>query len=284
MTIKQFLRPYWDLALLDNPLEDIVEGRLFKIRTIHHHYHDRWFADPFILTVSDTELSLLVEAFLYREQKGSIAKIVVDREKLFITRCHIILEGKHLSFPYVFRKDGVIRILPESSRDGILKAYVYDDNTETCRLENVICREPLVDALLTDRWGKDILVATKLPFQNGNTLEVWEQDRASGAFYWKYSIPFSDCIARNAGDFFTCQGVTYRPAQECNKWYGHAISLQKVVMNNDKLTFVECRRLYSGVGMHTFNTYQGVTVVDLKQFRIGWLSALAYKIHGKTDL
>lgn len=284
MNVKQFLRPYWELVILDNPIEDIIGGCELKIRRIHHHIDDRWFADPFILKVTDHELTLLVEAFSIKEQKGNIAKIVVDRKRLEITRCHTVLEGKHFSFPFIHRKGNEIWVMPESSQEGCLMAYVYDDQTETCRFEKVLCKEPLTDAIYTNAWGKGLLLSTQVPNQNGHVLGVWMADDTTGAFSKEYEVSFSENIARNAGGLFICQGETYRAAQECNHWYGHAISLQKIKMDNGRLLFDECRRLYHGYGIHTFNTYQGVTVADIKQFRIGWLSSLAYYLHGKTDL
>ena len=83
---------------------------------------------------------------------------------------------------------------------------------------------------------------------------------------------FDECIARNAGDFFEADGKIYRPAQECNRWYGNALSIQQY--ENKK--FTEIRRI---PGIHTINSYQGVTIVDKKVFPFKWI----YKLLGKTD-
>ena len=93
-----------------------------------------------------------------------------------------------------------------------------------------------------------------------------------------------ESVARNAGAMFKVGEDWYRPAQECNKWYGHAISLQRVMMDNDKLYFEEVRRLTDQAGMHTFNVHDGVIVVDRKRFRIPWLSRLVYAFWKKKDL
>ena len=83
---------------------------------------------------------------------------------------------------------------------------------------------------------------------------------------------FGECIARNAGDFFECGGKVYRPAQECNRWYGNALSIQQY----ENGEFKEVRRIPR---LHTLNSYQGVTVVDRKIFPFKWV----YRLLGRTD-
>ena len=56
----------------------------------------------------------------------------------------------------------------------------------------------------------------------------------------------------------------YRPAQECNRWYGNALSIQ--LYENGE--FKEVRRISS---WHTLNSYQGVTVADRKIFPFKWV-------------
>ena len=79
----------------------------------------------------------------------------------------------------------------------------------------------------------------------------------------------------------------YRPAQECNIQYGHAVSLQKVTCGGKSvldmqeldcgtLKFKEVRRMFSNhpklnVGMHTFNMYKGVIVTDALGFDNMWI-------------
>ena len=83
---------------------------------------------------------------------------------------------------------------------------------------------------------------------------------------------FGECIARNAGDFFECGGKVYRPAQECNRWYGNALSIQQY----ENGEFKEVRRIPR---LHTLNSYQGVTVVDRKIFPFKWV----YQLLRRTD-
>ena len=93
---------------------------------------------------------------------------------------------------------------------------------------------------------------------------------------WNYELKDTIIVqgrtARMGGDFFKCDDVLYRPAQDNNDCYGGALILQKVVVENGKWKFLDVRRLTSPhpqytTGLHTFNSYKGTTVVDIHGYR-----------------
>jgi hypothetical protein len=90
-----------------------------------------------------------------------------------------------------------------------------------------------------------------------------------------------------AGNFFTCNGRIYRPAQVCIKSYGDAVSIQEVSNENGKWNFKEVRRIYSpskdfDLGFHTFNVYKDQIVVDGLGFRKAKLSRFVRSIKRKV--
>ena len=255
-------------------------------------FHDRWFADPFVLSVDGDEVTLLVEDYRYAEGQGRISRIIVDRKRGAIVSCKTILKGGHYSFPAILRENGKVYLYPEQSRQGKLELYEYCPETETCEYVQTLSEEPLTDAIIY----KGVIYSTRLPEPNGKTLKMFKWPSAvqssiaasqrSSAFgdskqlhcvqdanalnleletlNQPKAFVFDECIARNAGDFFEVDGVTYRPAQECNRWYGNGLSIQKYKDG----AFTEVRRI---LGMHTLNSYQGVTVVDRKVFPFKWV-------------
>lgn len=92
---------------------------------------------------------------------------------------------------------------------------------------------------------------------------------------------FDDNIARNAGDWFSLNNIIYRPAQDCNITYGGAVIIQKVEKTSEgRLKFTNGRRIESdnaeyNQGCHTFNHYNGVSVIDAK----GWRSPFAHSVY-----
>ena len=145
-----------------------------------------------------------------------------------------------------------------------------------------LLQEAVADAVMAHVAGKEYLFCTKQPNPNGNVLTIYVKDE-TGNFSANGDFTFEDNIARMAGDFFEYGGELYRPAQECNVQYGHAVSLQKVTHDNGRFAFEEVRRLYSvhptlNVGMHTFNMYKGVIVTDALGFHNMWIRKILKSI------
>lgn len=312
MMVRRVIQPRWQVGIVDNSLAGIVKGEELRVQWPSNPFHDRWFADPFVLSVDGDEVTLLVEDYRYAEGQGRISRIIVDRKRGAIVSCKTILRGGHYSFPAILRCEGKVYVYPEQSRQGKLELYEYCPETETCEYVQTLSEEPLTDAIIY----KGVIYSTRLPEPNGKTLKMFKwpsavqssiaasqrssalrkfkspsdvQDAASqrsSAFgdskqlhcvqdanalnleletlNQPKAFVFDECIARNAGDFFEVEGVTYRPAQECNRWYGNGLSIQKF----EDGAFTEVRRI---PGMHTLNSFQGMTVVDRKVFPFQWV-------------
>lgn len=292
--LKQLIRPRWQIGIVENSLEGIVNGEELRVQWPANPFHDRWFADPFVLSVNGNEVALLVEDYRYKDGKGRISRIIVDMERNSIVSCKTILDGGHYSFPAIMRYEGKIFFYPEQSRQGKLELFEYHPETETCEYVETLSDEPLTDAIIY----KGVIYSTGLPEPNGKTLKMFKWPSAVQEFKHETrnsaldsaafgvvtekeletrnqkleTFSFGECIARNAGDFFECGGKVYRPAQECNRWYGNALSIQ--LYENGE--FKEVRRIPR---MHTLNSYQGVTVVDRKIFPFKWV----YRLLRKSD-
>lgn len=330
--LRRVIQPRWRIGIVENSLEGIVNGEELRVQWPSNPFHDRWFADPFVLSVDGDEVTLLVEDYRYAEGQGRISRIIVDRKRGAIVSCKTILRGGHYSFPAILRENGKVYLYPEQSRQGKLELYEYCPKTEACEYVQTLSEEPLTDAIIY----KGVIYSTRLPEPNGKALIMFKwpsavqssiaasqrssvfgdskqlhcvQDAASqgssvlrtfkspsdvqiatsqrsSAFGGSMQLHcvqdanvlnleletlnqpktyvFGECIARNAGEFFEVDGVTYRPAQECNRWYGNALSIQ--LYENGE--FKEVRRIPR---LHTLNSYQGVTVVDRKVFPFQWV-------------
>ena len=154
--------------------------------------------------------------------------------------------------------------------------------------------ESVADATPLRVGNKAYLFCTKRPNVNGNTLYLYQWDSQEEKFIPLGSKIFQENIARMAGNFFEYEGALYRPAQECNTQYGHAVSLQKVTyraksvldmqeLDCGALEFKEVRRIFSNhpklnVGMHTFNMYKEVIVTDALGFDNMWIRDILSKL------
>lgn len=268
----------WELGFIESPIRDIIIGKEFQIKYVSFPFEGRWYADPFILEYNDEEIVLLVEDFSDSDQKGKISKLVIDRKTMVLKDVKIILElDTHLSFPIIIRKEGKIYIYPENSAAHTLDLYEYDKETEECIKIRHLTSEPLADAVISDDFGDKLLFATK---DNGNTLNIYQYSPKEEDFVYYSNVVFDEKIARNAGDFFECEGKLYRAAQECNFTYGHALSIQRISKEGGVIKMKEVRRIMPprhAIGIHTFNVYKDLTVVDVKVFRHPWIAFPLFK-------
>ena len=333
----RWVAPHWRIGFLQNTLEEVIAGAEPEIKWMRAKHPDGWFADPFVLKVTDSSISLLAEEFRYKTGKGRIVRLDIDRETLTLEKVTPLIDGCHLSFPFIistlptegseaagsrFKVQGSkpsglsmlptdfhssrqaiifnpqfsiafgddchdsvnqaslltlaapiilnsheVMVFPETGKEGRWSCYRLNVDTNECVLERVMCDKPLVDAVIYE----DHVFATSFPDPNGKSLGVYEL--SEDGCQLERTVTFEENVAHNAGAFFKIGEKVYRPAQECNEWYGHALSIQEYQQG----TFHEVRRI---PGLHTLNMFQGVTVVDQKLFPRQWI----YRLIGKSDL
>ena len=114
MSLAEYIRRCkWDLAIAsaeEGHRYDLPDWKLHVIKAPK----DRWFADPFILDVTDEHIYVLVEELEHTTDKGRIAKLTIDRSTYDVLEVKIILElPEHLSFPAIYRDGNDIYISGE---------------------------------------------------------------------------------------------------------------------------------------------------------------------------
>ena len=143
---RSIMQGVWNIGFVENTLDGVIAGEPLKIKWLNHECKDRWFADPFILDVTDDKIYVLVEEYYYPHKRGRLAMLTIDRASNSLLKVDTILElDSHLSFPAIIRRDGKILVYPENFKGGGLKLYELD--LEKPALVNA---KPISDALLTD--------------------------------------------------------------------------------------------------------------------------------------
>ena len=263
-TIKETITKYsWDLAVFDYN-KYCIGATSFEYSIIKNPYHDqKWFADPFVLNVNDKEIQLLVEEFDKSIQRGRIARLVIDRNTNIIIDCKIVLDlATHLSFPAIYRVGSDIYVHPENSASGASYMYQYDVNSDC--LINPVCvlDEPVTDAIIRKDGDRYVMSATCLPIPNGNTLRLYESDKLLGPYTFAKEEAFENNTARMAGLFITKDNRQIRPAQDCNESYGKAV----VFYDGHKILSKLSPKGIKYCGIHTYNTFKNVGIIDLKKW------------------
>jgi len=274
MSIKQDLyneirRHKWELAII-KPEEFDEDLGISKAHFVKNPYKNKWFADPFILDVTDENLEVLVEEFDRFLKRGRIAKLSISKTSYRIVSMKIILDLEtHLSFPAIMRNGGEVFIYPENSASGCLQIYRYNqvsDELTNCR---ILVNKPVTDAIIYNNDDCQCILATELPNPNGNVLKVFSPEDGSENLNCFQEIRFESNIARNGGDFFYYYGKKVRPAQICDGGYGMGLSLQELEIKDRHFSFHETYRLLPPkgyTGLHTYNQFKGFGIIDCRRY------------------
>ena len=270
--LQNQLRVRWNIGFVEFQQDTILIQDKLEISWMKHNYVDRWFADPFILNVTSTEIVLLAEEFYYPINKGRIARLTVDRKSFELIKIVTVLEiESHFSFPAIFKSNDEVFIYPEHSETGKLILFKYNEKEATAVQVSILCDDPLTDAIITTSFDRPFIFSTKLPTHDGNELCIYTSDKWNGTYKLDHKVKFKDNIARNAGNIFKIGNKCIRPAQNCCGAYGKGLVMQEVIFEDNKFSFKELKRYYStanewNLGMHTFNVCGNLAVVDAKQY------------------
>lgn len=266
---KHLVSSRWDLAFLQESLEEIVAGKSVHFISVKNPFRDKyWFADPFVLDVTDDSIFLLVEAMPYDKNKGIIAKLTIEKKTMTITNvCPILDEPWHLSFPNIMRKDNRIFVYPESASSG--KLYLYEllrdsQGKEYLNKVNTLCDDIIWDTDINDLFGQKLLFTAH---QNNHYLDIYYWNDSIKRYEYSTSLHSERQNMRLAGALFSLNNKTYIPTQISGYTYGQAVEIQEI-SKNDTWAIKPLRQIKPPFGlfidgMHTLNSYKGVTVVDI---------------------
>lgn len=281
----------WTIGIADyNEKSILTPGSKLNIHWVKHSINESWFADPFILSVTEDFVYLLVEQFFYSNNKGIISRLKIDRKEWKLLSIEPVIElSTHLSFPAYFRKKDKVYIYPESTHSGKLTLYEYDESTGIAKPVRDLSLLPLADAVIWQMGSKKVILATKAPNDNGRVLEIhpyFESDSPDQEEPIE-RVTFPERIARNAGMPFEIDGRLFRPAQNCDRRYGECVIIQEVLQSEGCLQFKEINRFYSPlpshkVAFHTFNVFENKYIaVDAEGMRYGRVAQFLYKLREK---
>lgn len=277
----------YTIGFIDFSEELLKNSFIPTVQWIKDDYKDGWFADPFILRFSDSEIILLVEEYVYKLRRGIISQLTINRNDYSIKDVKTIINtGKHLSFPSYYRENGKVYIYPEQGARGETWLYEYDE--VKCEAKEVRLLNPnnTVDTTICELPdGRKVLLCTTAPDLNGKTLDVYPYYSGECPSILKpiKQIVLPTKTARNAGMVFKVGSKLYRPAQDCTNDYGECTEIQEMTVIGDEIKFSTRNRIYSPNkeykdAFHTFNVFENkLVVVDGRRKRFPFLA----KILGK---
>lgn len=288
--IEKLFYHTWNIGFIESPVLDILktDSLFVEVHWVKHNYKDRFFADPFILSVNDRVISVMVEDFPYYDKRGVISLLTIDRKNYELLDKKVILkQSYHMSYPFILHKDdGSIMVAPEASQSGIV--YHYSLNPDTMMLENqrVLVPEPLLDSTIVEYGGRWWLFCTKRGDASNKDLYIYYADAPEGPWrpHTRNPVVQNDSMARPAGCFVKDSDTLYRVIQKCDISYGEAVNVSRVIKlntNEFEEVFVKELRAQKDVYsrcFHTINGLGGLTVVDGVKREFAPLRRVIYEI------
>lgn len=265
MSIKEkFAHFSWDFAYGTYTLGILKNGlKGTKLHIVKNPFSNKWFADPFILEENTESIQFFVEEFDYSVGHGRIARLLVNKKDNRIKECSIILDlPTHLSFPAIYRVDGVVYVHPENSASGASYIYRYDKENDILVEPKMMVDEPITDAIIKQDEVGFKMFATRVPESNGCILHEYRSEDLFGPYTHVGEETFDLNTARMAGKFVDSELGQIRPAQDCFRDYGKAVLMYKGQEEMCRLTPLS----YKYAGIHTFNTLGNTFVIDLKKY------------------
>lgn len=269
-----FLRAeQWHIGVIDGPIGSLlVDGPRPPVRWLPPLPSGWYIADPFGIAGTNT---ILAEAFHYREAKGYITALETSAFTLPVPLPSAFMDDVHLSYPYTIEDDGRLYCLPERSAANELILY------RIIRYPDVWMREatildgfPAVDASIFPFGGCWWLFCTMSERGHESTLHIWHAPALTGPWSPHPGNPVKTDVrsSRPAGRPFIWKGQLYRPAQDCSRVYGGAVTLLRVTALTTSAFAEEVVRTIGPWtasaypdGLHTLTGWGERTLVDAKR-------------------
>lgn len=240
-------------------------------------YNKGWFADPFFYKVSENEIQLFVEEFVYSKNKGRLCRIVIDRKgnKMTLKSVHPILElDTHLSFPIILNYKNQEYVYPENWESGRLTIYKYNKAEDKLDNPRVLIDAPLMDSvILQSEEGFYIFGTPNLTNSQNDAMrvDIYFSKDLFGNYNKVQTIENLRKEERSAGNFITTtEGRLIRPVQCCQSSYGKSLVFYNIIKEGNTFKEEKIGRIepdYSkpnSRALHTFNIHDELCVIDGK--------------------
>lgn len=233
-----------------------------------------FYADPFILKQDEesNSLILLYEHFDWATRKGRIDCAKFDKGCRAFSASVTSLESKHhLSYPFVIPNHNTFGYLPEHSAASDLSFFVVDERGVAITKKMVVPRSELVDSTVIYYQDKYWMFATPAGVNDNSHLLIFYAENLMGPWWQHPANPVKIDIsnARPAGQPFFYKGKIFRPAQDCEDYYGSAIKINEILVLSDsdyRESEVSEIRPVAGspyqFGLHTLSYHEQFTAID----------------------
>jgi hypothetical protein len=235
---------------------------------------DRFYADPFLIE-KDGRTYLFFEDYSFASRKGLISCCEVDREGN-CSKPRVVLEKKyHLSYPFLFKWQGEIYMIPETRDNGTIEMYratnfPYYWTHEAVLMSNVLATDSTLLHHRDKWWLFTAGVFDHAPPEKILCLFFADSPMGPWTAHPKNPIVSDVCHARPAGCLYFEDGQLIRPGQDCSESYGYAVRLHRVDVLSETdyqethFASIPPDWLPGSRGIHTLNQNGEFRVIDCR--------------------
>lgn len=234
-----------------------------------------WAADPFIVK-NGGKYYLFFEMYDRLKRKGLLGCREITENGA--GDMNVIYEGKsHLSYPFIYQKDGVYYIIPESNKSGELFRLKCVDFPLKWEKEKVLLHDRLVDTTMFTQNGVDFYISQRVSDDNVfDRLDLFYDQGGELRECPSNPVKRDAASARCAGRLFKDGGRLIRPSQNCSASYGGELNFNEVLeispagYSERRICTLSPKDIKLGgknnfTGVHTYNRLDDIEVIDLKR-------------------
>ena len=233
----------------------------------------RYYADPILFTHETTDF-LFMEEFPLATRRGIIAVAELGPDGMPRATPRPVLESAgHLSYPFLFRHDGEIWMMPENAAENrlpLFRARRFPDDWVHER--DLLTGVGVHDATLVNHGGAFWLLANTEE-DGGSSWDCLSVFRSTGPLGPFERVGAGPVVvdaryARSAGPVISVDGRLLRPVQSCLGHYGRFIRFLEIdSMTDGVFSQRECGRLLAplsvrAAGVHTYSTSDTFEAID----------------------
>ena len=239
----------------------------------------RYLADPFVFYHNENNY-IFVEDLFCKDNKGRISAIKIDEGKYEFLDV-VLEEDFHLSFPFIFRDNDEIYMIPESCKNFDIRLYKCLEFPKKWKLEQVLMSNvSAADTILIkqqDTWFMLTNICSAEIGDHNSELHVfYSEDLKSNL--WKpiasgNPVIFDSLKARNGGLFFHNETI-YRVNQVHGKTnYGKSFNINEVVKisKNEyvekKISSISANFKDEIISTHHYSANASLAAVDFARYQ-----------------
>lgn len=226
--------PIWRLAVRvgGQPLVGSSRASLEGFRWIDAP-PGHFFADPFLIEEGEAGSPwLFFEDYDYAVKRGRLSCAPLNPDGSLGTIQCVLDRPYHLSYPYLFRHDGALYMVPETHQASRVDLYRCVQFPDRWDFERTLLPFGGLDSSIWIEDGRCWLFTT-LTTSRATAPQLWLFSAPSLAGPWRVhpASPISTDVrnARSAGAIFRHGSTLVRSSQDCGIAYGHSFTLNAIV-------------------------------------------------------